>query len=87
MKLLVNLVMEHNHNPLIYGFLMSFTVFGIGVFMVFLSPSGTDFHSKIVVTVSAVLLISAGIFMLRGTFRKRDNCPICFERYHFGRKK
>ncbi len=79
--------MEHNHSNLIYGFLLSFFVFGLGVSMVFLSPSGTDLHSKIVVLVSATLLISAGIIMLRSTFKKRDNCPICFERYHFGRKK
>jgi len=87
MKLLVYLDMEHNHSNLIYGFLLSFFVCGLGVSLAFLSTSGADLHSKIVVIVSATLLISAGVIMLKTTFKKRDNCPICFERYHFGRKK
>lgn len=78
---------EHNHNPLIYGFLLSFSVVGLGISLMYLSPSGTDFQSKIVVLGSAILLILVGTVMLRGTFKKRDNCPICFERYKFGKKK
>jgi len=79
--------MEHNHNPLIYGFLLSFFMFGMGVFMAFLTPSGADLHSKVVFTVVSILLVSGGIIMIRGTFQTRDECVICKDRYRYGRKK
>jgi len=87
MKLLVNLVMDHNHNPLIYGFLLSFIMFAMGMIMGFLSRSGTDLQSQLVVTVVAILMVGAGIIILRRTFKLRDNCPICKNKYHFGKKK
>jgi len=53
--------------------------------MAFLTPSGGDFHSKVVFTVIAVLLVSAGIIMLRGTFQTRDECLICKDKFRFGK--
>lgn len=79
--------MEHNHSPLIYGFLLSFLVFGLGIAMGLFSASGTDFLSRIIPQFMAGLMIVAGIIMLRGTFKKRDECPICKGKYQFGKKK
>lgn len=79
--------MEHNHNPLIYGFLLSFLMFGLGIAIGLISASGTDFQSRIIPQLIAGLMIAGGIIMLRGTFKKRDDCPICKEKYQFGKKK
>jgi len=84
--MLVNLDMEHNHNPLIYGFLLSFSMVGLGVSMAFFSKDASDFLSYAVLTIVALLLLVAGIIMLRGTFKTRDECSICKEKYHFGKK-
>lgn len=78
--------MEHNHNPLIYGFLVSFLVFGIGLALAWFSMSGSDFQSIITLQVFGVLMIVAGIIMLRGTFKKRDQCEVCKDKYKYRRK-
>lgn len=79
--------MAHNHNPLIIGFLLSSTMFGIGVSMGYLSLNGADWQSRVVIQVFGGLLIVAGIYMLRNTFKARDECPICKDKFHYGRKK
>jgi len=79
--------MEHNHNPLIYGFLLSFSMVGLGVSMAFFSKDASDFHSYAVLTIVALLLIIGGTIMLRGTFKTRNECEICKNRYHYGKKK
>ncbi len=79
--------MEHNHKNLIYGFSISFFMFGVGIIMGFLSRTGVDLQSQLIVTVVAFLLLIAGIIMLKDTFKMRDNCPICKEKYRFGKKK
>lgn len=85
--MLWNNAMEHNHTNLIYGFLASFFVFGTGITMGILSRAGTDLHSQLVITVVAIFFIISGIIILKRTFQKRDNCPICKVKYNFGKKK
>ena len=87
MKMLVFLVMEHNHNPLIYGFLLSILMFVIGVGLVFFSRSGADFQSQLVLYGIALMMIIASTVMVRGVFQTRDNCPICHDKYRWYRKK
>jgi len=79
--------MEHNHNPLIYGFLISFSLFGIGIAMSYISFGGVDIHSKLVVLTFGILSVIASIIMLKGTFKKRDACPICKDKYQYRRNK
>ncbi len=82
-----NLDMEHNHNPLIYGFLLSFLMFGLGMASGFFSMEATDWESRVVVQVIGGLMVVAGIIMLRGVFQTRDECPICKDKYQYGKKK
>lgn len=77
---------EHNHNPLIYGFLLSFVMVGIGMALGFVGASGSDFQSVITIYVFGGLSISAGAVMLRNTFKTRDECLICKDRYRYGKK-
>jgi len=82
-----NLDMEHNHNPLIYGFLLSFLMFGLGMALGFFSMSSTDWESRVVVQVIGGLMVVGGIIMIRGVFKTRDDCPICKDKYQYGKKK
>ena len=79
--------MEHDHYPLIYGFLLSFLVFGAGLTLAWFSMSGADFQSMITLLVFGVLMVVAGIIMLKNTFKKRDQCEICKNKYRYGNKK
>lgn len=49
--------------------------------------SSTDWESRVVVQVLGGLMVVAGIIMLRGTFKVRDECPICKDKYQYGKKK
>lgn len=69
--------MEHNHHPLIYGYLLTFVVFGLGVIMGFFSVNAIDWQTRVMVQLIAGFLIVASIIMLREIFNKRDHCPIC----------
>lgn len=62
-------------------------MFGAGIILGFLSKSGTDLHSQAVILIIALFMLILGIITLRGTFQRRDNCPICCEKYRFGKKK
>ncbi len=79
--------MQHNHHPLIYGFLLSILMFVVGMALGFFSMSSTDWESRVVVQVLGGLMVVAGIIMLRGTFKVRDECPICKDKYQYGKKK
>lgn len=79
--------MEHNHNPLIYGFLLSFLLFGMGISLGFISMNGADWQSLVTIQFFAGLMVVAGIIMIRGTFKKRDQCPICKDKYRYGKEK
>ena len=85
--MLWNYDMEHNHNPLIYGFLLSISMFGLGVGLVFFSQSGSDFQTKLVIYGIAILMILGSTVMVRGVFQTRDNCPISYDKYKWYRKK
>ena len=79
--------MEHNHNRLIYGFILSFLVFGVGIALAFLSKNGVDVQSKITLIILGCVFLVIGIIMLKQTFKKRDACPVCLEKYSYKRKK
>lgn len=79
--------MEHSHNPLIYGFLLSFLMFGIGISFGYSTLLATDWQSLALLHGLGGLSVVAGIIMLRRTFKIRDECPICKNKYHFGKKK
>lgn len=80
--------MEHNHNSLIIGFLICFFMVGIAVFLAFTVNSiEVDFQSKLFAYVVASILVVAGTIMLKGVFKTRDECPVCKDKYKYGRKK
>jgi len=79
--------MEHNHTNLIYGFALSYLLFGMGLIGSYFAFSGSDFQSKITLHFLAVIAIGISAVNLRKTFKKRDQCEICKNKYRFGRKK
>ncbi len=80
--------MEHNHNSLVIGFLICFLIVGVAVFLAFTVNSiEVDVQSKLFAYGIAVFLIVAGIIMLKGVFKTRDECPICKDKFKFGGKK
>jgi len=62
-------------------------MFCIGMTIGLFSRSGGDLHSQLVLLVTAIFLLITGIIILKGTFKLRDNCPICKNKYRFGKKK
>jgi len=79
--------MEHNHNPLIYGFLISFFMFGVGIFLAFTGNPIDEIQNKLFVYGVAIMVLVAGTIMLKGVFKTRDECPICKDRFQWNRKK
>ena len=80
--------MEHNHNSLVIGFLICFFMVGLAIFLALTVNSiEVDFQSKLFAYGVASILIVAGIIMLQGVFKTRDECPICKEKYFFGKKR
>lgn len=79
--------MEHNHSNLIIRFMLSFFMVGVGMSLGLFSRSGGDLQSQLVLLVTAIFLLITGIIILRGTFKLRDNCSICKNKYRFGKKK
>lgn len=79
--------MEHNHSNLIIRFMISFFMFGVGMSMGLFSRSGGDLHSQLVILVTAIIFLVTGIIILKKSFNLRDNCPICKNKYSFGKKK
>ncbi len=78
---------EHNHSRLVFGFLLSFLMFGLGIALAFVGRSGADLQSQLVVSVFALIMIIASIYMIRKTIQKKNNCPLCEKKYRFGKKK
>ena len=81
-----SLVEEHNHGKLWMGFAISFFMFGIAVFLAFTIRLAEEFINQMFIAGVALLLLFTSILMLRGVFQKRDDCPICKDRYK-SRKK
>ncbi len=80
--------MEHNHNSLVIGFLICFFMVGIAVFLALTVNSiEVEVQSKLFAYGIACFLILAGIIMLKGVFKTRDECPVCKDRYQWKRKK
>lgn len=79
--------MEHNHTPLIYGFLLSFFMVGSGIILAFIGATSNIFELKIVVYAIGGIIVIGGTIIVKRTFKKRDNCEICREKYHYGRRK
>jgi len=69
--------MEHNHHPLIYGYFLTFVLFGSAVVMGFFSINAVDWQSRVMVQLIAGFMIIASVIMLRDIFNKRDQCPTC----------
>jgi multisubunit Na+/H+ antiporter MnhC subunit len=79
---------NHNHNSLVIGFLICFFMVGIAVFLALTVNSiEVEVQSKLFAYGVALFLILAGIIMLKGVFKTRDECPICKDRYQWNRKK
>jgi len=81
------LVEEHNHGKLWIGFAISFFMFGVAVFLAFTMRLAEDLFNQMFIAGVALMVLVASILMLRGVFQKRDECPICKDKYKFGRKK
>jgi len=81
------IVVEHNHGKLWMGFGISFFMFGVGLFLAIISNDSTTLEGKGFSLGVGVLVIVASILMLRGVFQKRNDCPICKDKYLYGRKK
>ena len=80
--------MEHNHNSIVIGFLICFFMVGIAVFLAFTVNSiEVEVQSKLFAYGIACFLILAGIIMLKGVFKTRDECPICKDKFKYGGKK
>ena len=79
--------MEHNHDLLKYKFFASIIMLMIGMFMGFVGAGGVDFHSKVTIYASAGIIVVVGAVILRRTFKERDACEICKERYFYGKRK
>lgn len=80
--------MEHNHNSLLIGFLICFFMVGIAMFLALsVNSIEVDIESKMFAYGVAIILIVAGIIMLKGVFKTRDECPICKDKFKYGRKK
>ena len=79
---------NHNHNSLVIGFLICFFMVGLAVFLALTVNSiEVDVQSKLFAYGVALFLIIAGIIMLKGVFKTRDECPICKDRYQWNQKK
>lgn len=79
--------MEHNHPNLIYGFAFSYLLFGMGLVSSYIAFSGSDIQSKATLLVFGCIAIGLSIVSLRKTFKKRDQCEICKNKYRYGKKK
>lgn len=79
--------MEHNHSPLIYGFLISFFMFGVGIFLAVISSSSTSLEGKLFSLGVGIFVIIGATAMVRGVFKTRDACPICKDKYKYGSRK
>jgi len=79
--------MEHNHSNLIYGFIVSYLLFGMGLASSYFAFSGSNIQSKITLLVFGCIAIGISIVSLRKTFKKRDQCEICKDKYRYGKKK
>lgn len=60
---------------------------GVGLFLAYISSSSTTLEGKIFSLGMGIFVILASIMMLRGVFQKRDECPICKDKYQYKRKK
>ena len=81
------LVEEHNHGKLWMGFGLSFFTFGIAIFLAYTVTLAEETINQLFILGVALLLVVASIIMIRGVFQKRDECPLCKDKYKFGRKK
>jgi len=78
---------EHNHNSITIGFLICFFMVGIAMFLALTVNSiEVDIQSKMFAYGIAIFLIIAGIIMLKGVFKTRDECPICKDKFKYGKK-
>lgn len=81
------ILMEHSHYPLKFGFSLGILLFIIGVTLAFFGASGSDLHSKTTIYFAGGITIVVGTFVIKKTFKNRDNCQICKDKFRFGRKK
>ena len=81
------LVEEHNHGKLWMGFGISFFTFGIAIFLAYTVTLAEETINQLFILGVALLLVVASIIMIRGVFAKRDECPLCKDKYKFGSKK
>jgi apolipoprotein N-acyltransferase len=81
------LVEEHNHGKLWIGFAISFFMFGVAVFLAFTMRLAEELFNQLFIAGVSLMVLVASILMLRGVFQKRDECPICKDKYKFGKKK
>ncbi len=79
--------MEHNHGKLWMGFAISFFMFGVGIFLAIISSSSTTFDGRMFSLGVGIFLIIGAVIMVRGVFQKRDECPICKDRYRYQFRK
>ena len=78
---------KHNHGNLLIGFGISFFTFGLAIFLAYTVTLAEETINQLFILGVALLLVIASIIMIRGVFEKRDECPLCKEKYKFGRKK
>jgi len=79
---------EHNHNSIVIGFLICFFMVGIAMFLALTVNSiEVDIQSKLFAYGISIFLIVAGIIMLKGVFKTRDECPICKDKFKYGSRK
>ncbi len=78
---------KHNHGKLWIGFGLSFFMFGVAVFLAFTMRLAVETFNQLFIAGVALMVLIASILMLRGVFQKRDECPLCKDKYKFGRKK
>lgn len=81
-----SLVEEHNHGKLWMGFGISFFMFGIAVFLAFNIRLAEEFVNQMFIAGVALMILVLSIVMIRGVFQKRDDCPICKDKYKWKRK-
>ena len=79
--------MEHNHTRLIYGFILSYLLFGMGLASSYFAFATADFQSKMTLLGFGIGAIVIATINLRKTFKKRDQCELCKELYRYRRKK
>lgn len=79
--------MEHNHDLVKYKFFLTIGLLVGGILMGYIGASGNDFQSKVTIYFFGGITVVIATIILRKTFKERDSCEICRDRFFYGKKR